>query len=226
MDIGPLPSHSLGMITPVPMRLARTAGVVLGVVAWFAPSPAGAADPPSDPCERLFVPEGYQLTCTVEGGPERDWVARVAPSDDDGFGGLTELTMEPVEGPIDEPQFWLREQMTVDVSGVEHGLRDLLEDPDSPLADVPLEDQARELIQMMHALGQLPLRGCEEPVSLEAGKEASGSVHEIACSWQLGPFTQYMNVRLLQRGGDSYVFHMRAANERRLRHLRAIASSF
>jgi hypothetical protein len=197
---------------------------VLAALLVVAIGPAEGA--PGDPCERLFVPEGYRLTCTVEGGSARGWVARVAPSEGDAFGGLTELTLEPVEGPVDdEPELWLREQMTVDVTGVEHALMDLLEDPDSPLADVPLEGQARDWMEMMRALGQLPLKGCAEPVQL-ASEDDAANTYEIACSWQLGPFTHYMNVRLLQRDGESYVFHLRAANERRLRHLRAIASSF
>lgn len=212
------------MTMPVRVLLLLPA-LVLG-----ASETSRAAENPADPCQRLFVPEGYQLTCTVEGGSKGDWVARVAPSEDEGFGGLTELTIEPVEGPVDdEPELWLREQMTLDVSGFEGTIRDLLDDPDSPLADVPLEDQARELIQMMHALGQLPLRACEEPVMLSGGSgddDAEGRTYEIACSLEVGPFTQYMNVRLLERDGQSYVVRMRAANERRLRHLRAIASSF
>jgi hypothetical protein len=187
---------------------------------------AGAAS--GSICERLFIPDGYQLTCTLEGSSESGrWIARVRPSDGGAFDDLTELRLEPVEGPIDEPELWLRERMVVDLSGFETALDDLLDNPDSPFADLVPEGSMREWGDMMRALGQLPLQGCAEPVRLAGGPASPGpDRYEMACFWQLGPLTQYMNVRLVEQDGQPYAIRLRAVNERRLRHLKAIANSF
>lgn len=189
--------------------------------------PGAAAEAAPSPCDELFIPEGYQLTCTLEGSSESGiWIARVRPSEG-AFDDLTELRLEPVEGPIDEPELWLRERMVVDVSGFEAALDELLADPDSPLGDLPLDRSLDDWGDMMRALGQLPLRGCAEPVRYAGGADTGEpGRYEIACVWRLGPFTQYMNVRLLNRDGQDYAIRLRAVNERRLRHLKAIANSF
>ena len=91
---------------------------------------AGAAE---RPCDRLFVPEGYELTCTMERLPGDDaWEVSVHPTDGT-FASLSELTLTPVKDDILDPVDWLRKQVRIDVTGLEGALTSFLDDDDNPL---------------------------------------------------------------------------------------------
>ena len=179
-----------------------------------APSSAAA---PDDPCALLFVPEGYELRCTVQRGLENDWRLAVQPDENIPFGALSELSVEPVEGPVDDPQAWLRDQLRLDLGGLEQAVRALARSDDSPFTDDQLMAPLRSWLGVMTALAEWPLQSCEEP--------ATDRGSELACDWRLGPLRQHLVLRLVERDGQRYLVKVRAMNERRLRHLVAIANS-
>ena len=172
-------------------------------------------------CERLFVPEGYALDCTVQSGPgQDDWVLTVHPEEGT-FAPLSELSIRPVTEPVADPKAWLREQLTLDVSSFDATLEDLLHGADSPLAETPLVDQLESWRGFLRQAAGWPLAGCAEPESV-----AGGDTWRMACEWALGPLRQELELRLVERAGERYAVKIRAMNERRMRHLVAIANSF
>jgi hypothetical protein len=172
-------------------------------------------------CERLFVPEGYELTCKVESAPSPEgWTLAVHPTDGT-FAPLSELTIRPVSEPVEDPEAWLREQLTVDVTSFDAALDELLHGPDSPLADSPLVGELESWRGMLHSAAGWPLTGCGEPAPL-AGHDA----WRMECAWEVGPLRQFMELRLVTSGSAQYAVRIRAMNDQRLRHLVAIANSF
>jgi len=172
-------------------------------------------------CERLFVPEGYALDCSIQGGPEQDgWVLTVHPVEG-AFAPLSELTIRPVKEPVADPPAWLREQLTLDMSSFDATLEDLLHGADSPLADTPLVGQLESWRGLLRQAAGWPLAGCDEPESL-----ADGASWRMACQWEVGPLRQFMALRLIEADGERYAVRIRAMNEHRMRHLVAIANSF
>jgi hypothetical protein len=183
--------------------------------------PAAAAAP-SDPCGLLFVPQGYQLRCTVQRGIEDDWRLVVRPEGSP-FAALSELSIEPLEEPVDDRQVWLRNQLRLDLSSLEHVVRELAEGDDTPFAGEEVAAPLEAWLGMMTLLAEWPLQSCEEPSALSGGALREGS--ELTCAWEFGPFHQHLVIRLVEREGRQYVVRVRAMNERRLRHLVAIANS-
>jgi hypothetical protein len=192
----------------------------LGVVALIALC-ASASAAPDDLCGRLFVPEGYRLTCTLRSSPgHADGQLAVQPAEGT-FAALSELTIRPVQQPVGDPAKWLRDQLTVDMSSFDATLEDLLHSPDSPIADSPIVDQLENWRELVHSVAGWPLSGCGAPES-----RADGERWQMDCEWHLGPFRQYLALRLVTRDGARYAVQARAMNEHRLRNLVAIANSF
>jgi hypothetical protein len=187
-----------------------------GLIALDAP--AGAA--PDDLCQRLFVPEGYALTCSVEGSPAGDWNLLVHPTGGT-FAPLSELGIRPVAEPIEDPAAWLKEQLTMDTSQFDAALDELLHSPDSPVADTSLVGQLESWRGVLRAAAGWPLAGCAEPEAM-----AGGETWRMECQWEVGPLRQDMELRLVERDGERYAVRIRAMNEHRMRHLVAIANSF
>jgi hypothetical protein len=182
-------------------------------------TPAGAAEPSL--CERLFVPEGYALTCSIEGDPAVGaWNLLVQPAEG-AFAPLSELTIRPVDEPVADPAAWLEEQLTLDMSQFDATLNELLHSPDSPVADTPIVGQLESWRGVLRAAAGWPLAGCADPESV-----AGGETWRMECEWQLGPFKQLLALRLVDREGERYAVKIRAMNEHRMRHLVAIANSF
>ena len=182
------------------------------------PRASAVAAEPADPCALLFVPPGYELSCTlVRTGS--DWRLVVAPNDS-AFAALSELSVEPVEEPVEEPREWLRGQMRLDLGDLEEAVRELTENDDSPFADEQFTAPIEAWLGMMTMLGDWPLQSCAEPVALSSATDI-----ELTCMWRLGPFEQHLQTRLVERDGQHYAVRIRAMNPRRLRHLVAIANS-
>jgi hypothetical protein len=194
--------------------------LTLGLLGSSSAAPVGAVTP-TDPCALLFVPDGYQLRCSVQRRAADDWRLVVQPQNSL-FAPLSELSIEPVEEPIENPEEWLRGQLRIDLSGLEQVVRELAESDDSPFAGEEIGASLETWLDMMGVLTEWPLESCEEP-STEGG--AAGETSELACEWQFGPFRQHLVLRLVERGGERYAVRVRAMNERRLRHLVAIANS-
>ena len=66
-----------------------------------------------------------------------------------------------------------------------------------------------------------PLAGCDEPESWRPDDD-----WHMGCKWEVGPFRQFMALRLVTLDGERYAVRIRAMNEHRMRHLVAIANSF
>ena len=198
--------------------IGRSMALALLVLALLG-GPASATEDAL--CERLFVPEGYSLDCSVRSGPgQEDWVLSVHP-DEGTFAPLSELTIRPVTEPVPDPKAWLREQLTLDVTSFDATLEELLHGADSPLADTPLVGQLESWRGFLRQAAGWPLAGCDEPESL-----ADGASWRMECEWEVGPLRQFMAVRLIEADGERYAVRIRAMNEQRMRHLVAIANSF
>jgi hypothetical protein len=190
--------------------------LVLTLFGTLMARPGAAID---DPCARLFVPEGYGLTCTLGASARGDWQVTVQPAQGP-FASLSQLTLEPVDEPVDDPEVWLRERVRFDLSGVAGLLRAQLDSPDNPFAGSALEPLLRQWIEGVEYVANLPLQSCREPAEIAAG------TWQIACEWRLLEFEKYLTVRLVERDGQSYAMVLNAMNPRRMRHLVAIANSF
>ncbi len=91
--------------------------------------------------------------------------------------------------PVADPQAWLREQLTLDMTSFDQTLDDLLHGDDSPIADSPLAGQLESWRGMLHSVAGWPLTGCAEPASLRgAGTpgtwSAPGRSGRCSSSWR------------------------------------------
>lgn len=211
---GRLPHRSRDRYDPIMIR--RPILILTVLLGALSGRPAAAVD---DPCARLFVPDGYGLTCTRVGTAGGDWKVTVQPAEGP-FASLSQLTLEPVDGPVDDPEAWLRERVRFDLSGVADSLQAQLDSPDNPFAGSALEPFLRQWIEGVEYVASLPLQSCGEPEPIAA------DAWEIACEWRLLDFEKYLTVRLVERDGQAYALVINAMNPRRMRHLVAIANSF
>jgi hypothetical protein len=175
----------------------------------------------TEPCDRLFVPEGYELTCTVERHAGDDaWEVSVHPMDGT-FASLSELTLTPLEERVLDPEDWLQKQVKIDVSGLDSALTNFLNDEDNPFSQESWWQSLKGLKDVVHSFSDLPLDSCEAP--RQTAEQASWI---IECDWGMGSLRQYLSVYLVERDGQYYTLKVQAMNERRYRHLLAIANSF
>ena len=180
----------------------------------------------------LDIPEGFVVTqesqteVSAQSAASQEWRNLITVRPEPGpFSDLSEVNLRQVIGEIEQPNAWLERRVTADLVGREV-MEEVLESPDSPFAD-PMFDFVREAIPQLYAgiqeLSKLPLRFCDGPLT---AYNASGPLRELNCTYQLGPFRQYFVFRLQQVDGVWYYTEIRAMNEKRLRHLIAIANSF
>jgi hypothetical protein len=195
--------------------------MLIGTISLACAGAPVAAQTTEDLCARLSVPDGAGLACMVRSDPAGSGLAAVVQPTDSDFAPLSELTLRRVEGPIEDPAAWLRQQLTLDLSPVDAALDELIHGADSPITGTPLAEQLQSWRGLLGAAATLPLTGCGDPARLP-GVEA----WEMACEWELGGLRQYMRFRLIERAGDDYGIRIRTMNEQRLRHLLAIANSF
>lgn len=204
--------------------------LAVAVLAAMAPARAAAA--------WLDVPDGFVAEPAPSLSPQRrdeapkadapaaDWQPLLTVRPEDGpFADLSAVHLRRVVGTVADPDAWLRQRVAADF-GDESLAEDLLDSPDSPFADPAfdvLRDALPRLFGGLERLGQLPLQFCEGPVT---AYNAAGSLRELACTFQVGPFRQFMTLRLQEVDGTWYYTLIRAMNERRVRHLTAIANSF
>ena len=201
------------------MTLRRRAACAIALLLGLAAAnPATAADL----CGALLVPDDYRLTCTPgDVSPDAEEVAVIEPVEGM-FRPLSRLTVRRLAEPVGDADAWLRRQVTVDLGGLDDYVAGIVDDVDSPFAGTSFGDALVGLTREFEDLGKLPLKGCERS-DPEIGGE---SVREMRCLYEAGPLRQHLIVRLVDRGGETYALTMRAMNERRLRHLLAIANAF
>ncbi len=180
-----------------------------------------SAEAAIEPCDRLFVPEGYELTCTVERQTDHDdWTVSVHPTDG-AFAGLSELELEPTAEFVEDPEAWLQKQVKIDVSGLETALTNFLDDDDNPFSAESWWQSLQGLKDVVHSFSDLPLEACAAPEVMSDGDD-----WKIECDWGIGSLRQYFSLYLVERNRQFYTLKIQAMNERRYRHLQAIANSF
>jgi len=189
------------------------------------PDADGSAGSAGDLCDRLFVPEGYGLTCERQVGEDAVSERAVVKPLDGDFADFSRLSLRPLDREADalaweEPERWLEEQMVVDMSGIVDRLQGMAEDPDNPLGGTPFTTALEAIAQSLDSLSRLALTGCGEPEALDEERR------RLACSWSLGPVEVLMRLRLVEEGGERYALSLWTMNEQRLRHFEAIANSF
>jgi hypothetical protein len=200
------------------LRRLVTGWLILGGISFMA---VGAEAAMTEPCDRLFVPEGYELTCTVERlAGDDQWEVSVHPMEG-AFAALSEMTLAPVEEAVSDPEDWLQNQIRIDASGLESALTGFLEDDDNPFSEESWWQSLKGLKDVVHSLSDLPLDSCEKPRKIV---DDGGWIME--CDWGIGSLRQYLSVYLVEREGQYYTLRVQAMNDRRYRHLMAIANSF
>lgn len=203
------------------VRLMRRSAITLSplFVVFLLMCPPAKAD-------WLDIPEGFVGSHESEPAATDEWRNLVTVRPQPGpFSDLSEINLRRVIGHVEDPDAWLQRRVTAELVDKDV-MDDVLESPDSPFAD-PMFDVVRDAIPQLFAgvqeLSKLPLRFCDGP---STAYNASGPLRELACTYQLGPFRQYFVFRLQQVDGVWYYTTIRAMNEKRLRHLIAIANSF
>jgi hypothetical protein len=199
---------------------------------WFRLVPATAFAlifaclPPAAAAPGFSIPEGF---VAEPGGAmplaaDTRTLVSVRPVDGP-FADLSTIELRQVVGAIDEPDRWLRQRLTADVGSAAEA-EAFLSSPDSPFAD-PSFDALRQalpdMLRGLQSLSQLPLSFCDGP---RHAYNAAGELRELYCLFQFGPMRQYLVLRLQQADGQWFYTVIRSMNERRLRHLLAIANSF
>jgi hypothetical protein len=200
---------STAMRAPVPVPL-------LLVLLLLAARPAGAADL----CRGLFVPDGYALLCEarVEDGRRSERVVVRPSGGAAALAGLTLRRLDEAEEPLawQVPELWLAERVTVDLGGLASALR--AGAGAEPLAHPAARAIVDGLAAALAGLGQLPRRACAQ--------ENRPGRSQLRCAWGAAPLALRSVLRLVEAGDDRFVVGWWAADERRLRHLEAIANSF
>jgi hypothetical protein len=181
---------------------------------------------PSAKAGWLDIPEGFVGSHEREPTATDEWRNLITVRPQPGpFSDLSEINLRQVIGHVEDPDAWLQRRVTAELVD-EEVIDEVLKSPDSPFAD-PVFDVVRNAIPQLFAgiqeLSKLPLRFCDGP---STAYNASGRLRELACTYQLGPFRQYFVFRLQPVDGAWYYTQIRAMNEKRLRHLIAIANSF
>lgn len=207
----------------VAIRLPRIAPVAAAAALLTMVCCAGAAPAHA---QAFDVPPGFVVVDEPEISPGGDWRGVVMVRPEPGpFSDLSTIRLREVTVEVDDPDEWLRDRMSADIGG-EEAAKSLLDSPDSPFGD-PAFDKLRETLpqvfRQLDELSKLPLEFCEGP---DAAYNAAGRLRELYCVYQAGPFRQFLILRLQEADGRWFYTEIRAMNEKRLRHLIAIANSF
>jgi len=203
------------------VRHLVSCSVLAGMIVSFTAVPRALWAQPFD------IPEGFRVEAAPQAHEESEqWRTTVVIRPvDSAFSELSTIKLRDVLGKVEDPDAWLQERLTADL-GDPSSTTALLDSPDSPFGD-PAFDGLREAIPKVFSelktLARKPLDFCDGP---NTAYNASGPLHELYCVYQLGPFRQYLVLRLQQVADRWYFTELKAMNERRLRHLIAIANSF
>ncbi len=198
-------------------------GLTLGLLAalgcgWLAATPPGLAD--TALCTRFSVPEALELDCTERVDPVVGLRAVVTP-EGGAFAALSRMSVRALNPETDRlawenPAAWLERQMILDLDGLAAAVRDLGEDPDSPLGGEMARSAIELMVSGLEGLGRLPLAACGE----------GASATELTCRFGIEPVGLVTRIMLAGDDEAKFAFNMRTFNEQRLRHFTAIANSF
>lgn len=175
------------------------------------------------------VPDGFSSEVVRESDRAGGMVSvlRVQP-ENGAFANLSAIDMRPLNEAVADADGWLRARMTAwsDSLYADSEANGMFDGPDSPFAD-PAFDALREglssLTERLKSLGSLPLDYCDDP---RGRRNGAGELREMSCTFSLGPVRHHVVLRLQEVAGVWYYTRIRTMNERRLRHLLAIANSF
>ncbi len=203
-------------------RHGRTHALLALATAAFAMALASA----SPRAQGFDVPEGFVVVQDPQQLKDAKWryLLTVRPVEGP-FSHLSAIHLREVTGDVADPEHWLKARFSGDL-GEAGEIERLLESPDSPFGD-PAFDVLRKVIPQLfegfRALAEIPLQFCDGP---RLGYNASGNFHELYCVFNLGPVRDYHILRLQQAADRWFYTEIATMNERRLRHLLAIANSF
>lgn len=176
--------------------------------------------------QQFDVPEGFVVAPEADTATSKDWTPITAIRPVEGpFSELSTISLRAVRGDVPNPEAWLAERLTAQI-GDPAAVEEVFSSPDSPFSD-PVFDALKKSLPDLFAglqnLGRIPLHFCEEPTT---GYNASGEFQELFCNYNFGPVRQFVVLRLQDSGNGWYFTEIKTMNERRLRHLVAIANSF
>jgi hypothetical protein len=184
--------------------------IALAIGAALA-APAAA----EDFCTALAIPEQLDLVCRVE--PDAATVVRGADSP---FSQLNRLRVRRLEQPVEDPAAWLRDQMTLDTSGVSETLRDWMTHPDNPLKPEVVEPSLDALQRALGQIEELSRAVCDEPQRLAEGRWA------MRCTFDVTVAEGLVRLELRRTEGLPVAVDMRAASEQRSRQFEALLNGF
>lgn len=183
------------------------------------------ATPPWPALAQEFeLPSDFTRTEESIAQDDMDYLFTVTPAGG-AFAGLSTIRLSRMRAPVEDVDAWLKGRLSADV-GDPSVAEGLFTSPDSPFADPAFESVRRALPQLfaeLQSLAELPLRFCDGP---QTGYNATGAYRELSCTFDVGPLRQFLVLRLQSAGDQTYFTEIRTMNERRLRHLLAIADTF
>jgi hypothetical protein len=191
-------------------------GGLLFALAWASPGIA----------QQFDIPEGFVIAPGADTAKSEDWTPLTVVRPVEGpFSELSTISLRTVRGDVSDPDGWLAARLTAQI-GDPAAVEDVFSSPDSPFSD-PVFDALKKSLPALFAglqnLGRIPLHFCEAPTT---GYNASGEFRELFCNYNFGPVRQFVVLRLQDSGKGWYFTEIKTMNERRLRHLVAIANSF
>ena len=197
----------------------KSLAVAVSLLMGLSWSSAGAA-------QQFEVPDGFVIAPEADTATSEDWTSVTAVRPIEGsFSELSTISLRAVKGVVSDPEAWLTKRLTAQI-GDPAAVEEVFSSPDSPFSD-PVFDALKkslpELFAGLQNLGRIPLHFCEEPT---IGYNASGEFRELFCNFNFGPVRQFVVLRLQDSGKGWYFTEIKTMNERRLRHLVAIANSF
>lgn len=206
------------MTRRTPLRPVLYAAILISVGLLFSGSDARA--------QAFEVPDGFLTEPAPKTGMNEGLkgILTVRPADG-AFSDLTDIQLSEVTEKINDQDAWLKKRISVNIGDGNMG-KDLFESPDSPFGDPAFEALRKalpNLFERLGKLGELPLEFCEDPTT---GYNAAGEFRQLYCAFEFGPFRRFQVYRLQESDGHWYFTEIRTMNERRLRHLLAIANSF
>jgi hypothetical protein len=176
--------------------------------------------------QQFDIPQGFVIVPNDDPVSSQDWVPVLLVRPVEGpFSELSTIALRAVRGDVTDPDAWLAARLTAQL-GDPAAVEEVFTSPDSPFSD-PVFDALKkslpDLFASLQDIGRIPLSFCEEPIT---GYNASGEFRELFCNYNFGPIRQFVVLRLQDSGKGWYFTEIRTMNERRLRHLVAIANSF
>lgn len=184
------------------------------------------AVPSGGRAQSFTVPDGFEVadSSSEPGEPGLQPLLRVQPASGT-FSELSSLTLSEITRSVEDPNEWLESRVTVE-AGSRENLEEFLDSPDSPFGSPafdPLRSFLPRLYEGLTSLGRAPLAFCDAPIDIDV---TAGNARELACTFKAGPFQRFLVYRLQQVGDRTFYIRIDSVNERRLRHLKAIANSF